>query len=368
MALDNKYGVQGKFYKPLPNPLVGLSTGRYYYRQQSSATTTIQVIDLSLITSGNYAGAGAWTSSPFSNITGMSSRGGASLIVNTRQMKLFRGQAGGSETYVIDINPYSGSFHTASLLSGGMSGATAQESGAYVHSHDIMFVLQGTKLYAWKYPENKMLGYMDVPNVTNTYMFYDCSTEILYVSGTNGFHVFKILKPYNGEPIIRSAGGRNTFTAYGTIGDYLIASTGGAIQTILSPDVSNPDLFYQSHFSKILASVSQTHQPVGRGGMIHKKSKTLYVSNGLTTYSYDASNPLAITSKTSDTRTAIGSETTTVFSDVNELYNILLVFGNSATAPVHFYDISNGGLTYIGYYTYGVAHATAYYHTQSSNI
>lgn len=364
-AFDPRYDIIGDFAPPIKK-MGRMGNGRYLYRIASGAQTTIQVVDLSLITAANYAGAGSWTANPLSSITGLVSRTTPAIEYNGDKMVVTRHQSGGGNIEVVDANPNSGTFNTL-LTSFTPTGLGNQATAIYNPFIKCYVIIGGDTIYFWKYGHPAILGTSStMPNFDGT----DCvvnpfNGDMVWQSSSNFFQYWRFVGWNKGRPVFKVIFG-SKFNA--SILQFmenrpdlmlLCRGTGGGAD-FTTCRVPNP-FDKQNLDLDPLASVTTNHTIISRNGSYNQRYRQLYLVNNLVAKQYDCSNPLAITAGTQHTRTAIGTETTAVSSLVSQVYDLFLFQANGTGNCLHCYDVSNGGLTYIGYVNFGNANVSNKY-------
>lgn len=331
--------------------------GRYLYRSSSAAETVIRVIDLSLVTAGNYVGAGVWTTDPQSQITGLNSLGATSLAYNPDRMEIYRGRSGTGAFEIIDANPSSGTFNTR--IATGTNSLGSHGFCVYHQPTRLILIHSNSTIYFFNSATNTVIKSFSVTETVSFIQVSPFNGDIILLF-VNGYKIIRVTGFRNGAPILKGIdGGKIDFQLLGFLKNRPDLVYGDSISTNNVISVFKyPNLFDASFDNfEILSSVSQSHSSATTNGSypVNNKTNRGFACNGLVTYTYDLSNPLAISSVTSHTRTAVGTESITTAMLVSEEYGVLALFANNTGNCVHFYDISAGSLTYIGYVNYTTA-------------
>ncbi|HRH55019.1 MAG TPA: hypothetical protein PLN38_16935 [Chitinophagales bacterium] len=333
--------------------------GRYFYRiDPTTNASTIDVVDSTLCTSGNYLGSGSWTSNPIiASISLAAGKTYRAMAYNPDREEIAVLSTDATRIAIIDAKPSSGTFNTLlSTLTTTLSGSVGQAI-IYNPFKKYFFIGYGGALTTYSTVQNKVIA--DFPLTNNQHMWFYMNPHTGdFISGNTNSYIL-IIRDIGkvGNPVFKCIGGgpNNPMLPFFSLKENRIffgtpRSTAANLNAMVYPnflDTLNND--YTS-LSTIVASAAMrfmSGNPVST-----KQNKLFYSTNGLVTGFVNITNPRAIASITTHTRTAISSETTAARYCLNGNEDVLAIEPMGGTPQhMHVYDAVNN--SYVGYVSFG---------------
>lgn len=333
--------------------------GRYFYRiDPTTNASTVDVVDSTLCTAANYLGSGSWTVNPI--IASISLAAGKTyrcMTYDPDREEIVAFSTDNTRAAVIDANPSSGTFNTLlTTLTTPYSGSANTQALMYNPLKKYYFMGDGSTVRCWSRTKNIDLSTLPIFNNQCMWFWFNPHTGDLHSSNTNIF--FLTIRDVGeiGNPKLKLIGGgpNNNFApSYNLNRKSIVFCHPRAIQVNISammyPNIGD-DTF--TDFTSLSTLAVTTNRLMSGNRISSKQNKLFYSTTGLVIGFVDISNPRAISSITTHTRTAISSETSAARLCLNGAEDVLAVEPTGGTPQhMHIYDAVNN--SYVGYVSFG---------------
>ena len=333
--------------------------GRYFYRiDPTTNASTIDVVDSTLCTAANYLGAGSWTSNPIiASISLAAGKTYRAMAYDPDLEEVAVISTDNTRIAIIDAKPSSGTFNTLlTTLTTTLSGDSTSQAIIYNPFKHYYFLGGGTQIKCWDRSKNVVIATFPIMQNQNMWFWMNPHTRDLITSNTNVY--FLIIRDIGvvGKPILKCIGGglNNTvIPSFHLNYNDLIFGTQRANNAFVSAMRYPNIMSYLESDYTILSSIGvTTNRPMSGNRISTKQNKLFYSTTGLVTGFVDISNPRAVASITTHTRTAISSETSAARLCLNGAEDVLAIEPTGGTPQhMHVYDAVNN--SYVGYISFG---------------
>lgn len=332
--------------------------GRYFYRiDPTTNASTVDVVDSTLCTAANYISAGSWTVNPIvATITLTAGKTYRAMAYNPDLEEVCAFSTDGTTVGVIDAKPSSGTFNTLlATLTISPSFGTGLQCALYSVHKKYFFVGTGLTLICWERTRNAALTSFPILSNQNMWFHINPHTGDILTCNTNPFLLIVRDIGEIGAPVLKNVAGNNNIPNPGFSLNHSDLIFGAGHNTQLNlyaqkyPDIRN---FTENDFTA-LSGLSVTAMRVTSGNRVStKQNKLFYSTTGLVTGFVNITNPRAIISITTHTRTAVSSETSASRLCLNGDETVLAIEPLGGTPQhMHIYDAVNN--TYVGYVIFG---------------
>lgn len=329
-----------------------------YFFVLCTGSNEVTVINKNNCTAGNYLGAGSWTVNPVhATISLTAATWGAIVYCPLYNIIACFATA---RCIIIDADPTSASF--ATILTNNTYSTTTVLGGAAWSPFMNTFILRGNVLYTYDHIKNILTSFTtrrltqeSLSGVVGC-LIADPVRNEMHASYANNVNNGKLVfcpvmpkvKTINGAQYLY-------LPSYITDNNLSFASSSANNTSTSVVETINEDT------REILSSVAITGVNIANVIPYSYSQKKLFVTNPATliTYFIDASNPYALGTPTSHTRTGVGTENKGWTSILSGDGTVLLVYpgGTGALTHVHVYDaVSN---SYVGYINTGTLYNAA---------